>query len=419
MKVLKWFGITILSMMLFISLSVFGLAFTVKSTALNSSFLNREIEQLPISAMARYYTQDIQNSLSPESQDYTAEIIIAINKTIVDIEPELKANLESASTSVYDYFMGKKADPELAITLRNTVLGDAFINKLIDNLPVATIASNVILDQLKTMDIPVESRPLLDYVKPAFVKTEPAIKAELKTATPLIVDYLMGKTQSFNATINLQPIIDNLTTSARDIVVKSLPPEIAKLPQAQIDSYIDQYIDQNYNEIFNVLPTTFSLNQTFIGTDIPAQIADALSQAEEPLATARTYIAMFQRYYIWLIVFCLVLIAGIIAIHHAVRGATRTIGAIFLSYGALEYAGILIGKYFLRVNLFPELETQMAGNTPTELIAYTKQFILNIISPLEKLSLGILIAGVILLVISFVYRHRQTSSNVPENQARA
>ena len=418
MKVLKWLGITILSIMLFISLSVFGLAFTAKSTALNPNFLNREIEQLPISAIADYYTQDLQSSLSPESQDYSAEIITAINKTITDMEPELKANLEDASTQIYDYLLGKKAEPELAITLRNTILSHAFINKLIDNLPVATIATNVILDQLKTVDIPVEARLLLDYVKPAFTKAEPAIKVELKTATPLIIDYLMGKTQGFNATINLQPITDSLMTSAKDIVAKSLPPEIARLPQAQIDSYIDQYIDQNYSELLNILPTTFSLNQTLIGTDLPAQITDALRQAEEPLTKARTYVAIFQLYYIWLVVLCLVLIAGIAAIHHAVRGATRTIGAIFLSYGVLEYGGILIGKYFLRANLFTELEAQMTGNAPTELITYTKQFILNLISPLEILSLGILIAGIILLVVSFVYRPRQAENTNPENQGQ-
>ena len=131
-------------------------------------------------------------------------------------------------------------------------------------------------------------------------------------------------------------------------------------------------------------------------------MAEALAEAEEALEIARQYVGYFQLGYTLLIVFMSLLVLGIVLIIRQVKGITRHLGIPLLTYGAIEYASIWVAKYFMRGQLpLPDI--------PPYLETWMLQFIDNLLNPLEIFSLGLLIGGAVLVIVSFVYRRGQTS----------
>jgi len=97
------------------------------------------------------------------------------------------------------------------------------------------------------------------------------------------------------------------------------------------------------------------------------------------------------------------LVLGIILISRQVRDITRRLGVPLLTYGAIEYAAIFAAKYFTRRwPPWPDI--------PAPLQTWTSRLLDNFLAPLEMFSLGLLIGGIVLIIVSFVYKPRQPSS---------
>lgn len=168
---------------------------------------------------------------------------------------------------------------------------------------------------------------------------------------------------------------------------QSLPPEFAGLPQDMIDAEFDKY----YQQFSEQIPTTIDIGEDMLGPEVMNNIA-----------VAREYISYVQIAYKALIGIILVLIGLIILIHRQVRGATRQLGITFLVYGVPGYVGIFILKNYAMQQL-----TQLTQfNLPAMFQAWLPQFVDDFLAPLEMFTLGILIGGVVLLVVSFVYKPR-------------
>lgn len=401
MKILKWVAISLLSLILFISLFAFGLAYSTKATALNPEFLPNEINNLPVSNLGSQLTSTNFPNLRPE-------VKAAIEQTVKDMEPQMKQATGAAVAQIYDYLLGKKPNPELATTLRNTVLSNAFVDSLIDKTPIATIASNTILEQLSKKNIPAELQPLLNYIQPAFEQAEPDIKTQIKNAAPPVIDYLLGKTKNFKVTISLQPIVVNLLQSAKDFYLKNPPPQLANIPASELAPYVDKYINQNIGLILVDVPSTVTFDETqLIGSkETPAQIANNIKQVEDQLSLVRANIKQFQQYYIYLIIIIVVLIAGIVALYRSVRRTTLNLGIIFVLVGVIQLAGVLIGKVILRLRVIPSMDLS------AELKTFTQQFAYDMLSPLQIFSLIALGIGIVLLVLFFLYRPHTTGDKI-------
>ncbi len=162
---------------------------------------------------------------------------------------------------------------------------------------------------------------------------------------------------------------------------------------------MDRYFNDYYQQFVAEIPATFEIDESVLGPDIPTSTAQALTDAETALAQARLYIGYFRLGYTLLIIFILLLILGIVLIYREVRGASRNLGITFLTYGALEYIGILIGKHFLRTGL-------PLADLPSSLQSWLPQLAINFLRPLEMLSLGLATGGLVLIIVSFVYRPR-------------
>lgn len=295
MKFLKGLVLTLLSFLLFLSLSIFGFVFTLNNTILNPDFVVSELDKLDITSLVRDLVSEQIATQIPPGLEFMAEVI---DDTIADLDPWIKEQTRNAIYSGYDYFL--------------------------------------------------------------------------------------GKSQSLNLVISLEPVKEKLRDNAWAALLKSPPPELAMLPQTMWEQYFNQF----YEEFAGQIPSTFEFNQEPLSPEVSAQ-----------LEQVREAISYTQQGYNVLIGFIALLVLGIILLNRQVRGTTRKLGTIFLTYGASQYAGIFVAKHFAG----PQL-AQLP--IPSQLQAWLPQLVNDFLAPLEMFSLGLLIGGVVLLIVSFVYKPR-------------
>ncbi|MBA7657609.1 hypothetical protein ES703_65548 [subsurface metagenome] len=495
MKILKGLAIGLLSFLLFLSLSIFGILFLLNQTILNSNFISIQLDKLDVAALVeeiiseqedeeafseeletalidtitkleapvkeqlgaaigetydyllgRKETPDLRATLGntflnsafvaslmeeldlsllaeeliseqASEEEFPEELETALINTITELEPLIKEKISAASDPIFDYLLGESQNIDLALTLRNTFLSSDFVVSLVNELDISSLASEFLGEQLLE-DIPEEMEFLVERLDDAIAELEPTIKEELIAAADPILDYLLGESQSISIEISLEPIIENLEDTLREAFLESPPAELTGLPLAEIAQYFDEY----FGELTEMTPSAFELDETLFGTEIPAQIAealaeaeeglgearqniaDALTEAEEGLEQARQYVGYFQLGYKLLIGFIVLLIAGIVLLNREVKSSTRKVGIIFLTCGVPWFAGILVGKYFAGKQL-----AQL--DIPPYFQELLPRLVNDFSAPLQWFSLGLLIGGVVLIVVSFVYpRWRQPSS---------
>jgi hypothetical protein len=300
MKVLKGFGLAILGFLLFMSLSVFGIAFTINSTLLNPDFVVSEVDKINISKLVTDLTEENLGQFPEERQFLNVAIKGAIYKVLSDQEPWLKEQVNKAIYSSYDYFL--------------------------------------------------------------------------------------GRSEKLNVVISLEPLKERLGDSLKQAIIQSLPPEAGGLTPAQIERYLDPY----YQEFIRDVSSDISFDESLIPPD-----------AMEKIVEIRLYIGYFQTGYKALIGFMVLLVLGIVLISRNIRGATHGLGTDFLIYGALEFAGFYIARNYALTNLPMILPKHgIASFLQPWLLELSR----DLLAPLQMFSLGLLIVGVILLVVSFVYK---------------
>lgn len=300
MKFLKGLALSVMSFLLFLSLSLFGLAFALNSTLLKADFVAGEVDKLDVAGLAK----DIIEQQVQFPAEWQA-VKPAIYTIIAAEEPWLKQQARAAINSGYDYFLSKSDHLRLSIPL----------------------------EELKTR--------IKDKVKPVL----------------------------------------------KQFFLQSLPAQLAGATQAQIDQYYEQYFNQYWQQFDSQIPSNLDISESMLPPDTLRQLGEV-----------RQYISYYQLGYKLLIAFMLLLVMGIVLINPHLKGATRELGTVLLSYGAFEYAGIFLAKYFL-----PGFLSAPAGIPPT-LWTWLNGLINDVMSPLGVFSLGCVAGGVVLLVVSFVVK---------------
>ncbi len=397
MKFLKVFGLVILGLFLFLSLSIFGVALILNQTILSPDFVVSEIDNLDYSLMI----EDELRSQPPEEQP-SEEFITAVVDTIDSIEAPVKEQADIAIHSTYDYLLGRRQSPDLAETLGDTFLNSEFVAALLNEINIPALAQAIYNDQM-TEEIPPEMEYLADHLDEVMMELEPWIKEQVIATADPFFDYLLGENQSLNVVISLEPVMESLHDTLEEAFWASPPPEYASLPP----SVLQQYFDEFFEEFTEIIPSTpegehqLEIDETLLGSDIPTEMADALAEAEDGLEEAREYVGYFQLGFKLLIAFILLLILGIVLIYRAVRGSTRQLGFIFLGCGILSLAGFFITKSVA--------ETQIAqSDVPTYLQTWLPQLVDDTLAPLGIYSIVLLVLGVAMLVVSFVYKRQKT-----------
>jgi hypothetical protein len=267
----------------------------------------------------------------------------------------------------------------IVFMLNQTILNPDFAVSQVDRLDIPSLAKEMLSEQIPQEEFVVKA------VNDTIADLEPWLKEQERDAIYSIYDYLEGRSQNLSLVISLEPVKQNLRENLRQAVLQSPPPELAGLPPAEIE----RYLDESYQQISQQIPSTFELSEASLEPGGMAQ-----------LEQVKQYIGYLHLAYNALIGLILLLILLIIVIHRQVRGSARGLGTTFLSCGILSYAGALVAKNVAGTQL-PQL------NIPVYLQGWVPQLIADTLAPLEMYGIALLAVGVVLLVVSFVYKPRQ------------
>jgi uncharacterized Tic20 family protein len=400
MRGLKIAGLIILSFILFISLSVFGLAFLLNRTALNPDFIAAEGDRLEIAPLA---SEAISQELPVELSE---EALGSLTETITTLEPYLKDELNTIVYAVYGYLHGERENPELANLLRLTLVSSDFIVAVIDTMDGPLLAGifwqEFEEEMAQEFQLPEEAfSHLVAGFGELLTDLKPWVKEQVEYAAGPIADYLMGEVESFSITISLGPVIDGLRGVLLGVFLDFPPDELKGLSPEELEQAFDAFLAEFAGEM---LATTFQIDETVIGKDAPLQIASFMSESETVLHQAREYIGYVRLAYILSIVVSVLLIAGIVVIYRNVKGSTRTLGIVFLASGLVVLAIALIGKDVGGEQMF-----QAMLDAPPQLQVWASQLLVDLLAPLQWLGIGFIAGGITLLVVSFVYRSSRTT----------
>jgi hypothetical protein len=276
----------------------------------------------------------------------------------------------------------------LVLTLNQTILNPDFVVSQVDRLNIPSLAKEMLSQQISQLEVPAPYEPYVaEVMDDTIADLEPWIKEQARDGIYSFYDYLEGRSQSLSLTVSLEPVKESLRDNLREAVLQSPPPELAGLPPAEIERYFNEY----YEQISQEIPSTFEFTEASLDPQVMAQ-----------LEQAKQVVGYLHLTYNALIGLILLLILGIVLINRKVKGSTRGLGTTFLTCGALSYAGVLVAKNVAGTQL-----TQL--DIPVYLQAWTPQFLSDFLAPLEMYGIGLMAAGVALLVVSFVYKRGEPS----------
>ena len=395
MRELRIAGLVIMSIILFVSLTVFGLAFWLDRTVLNPDFITAEGEKLQIAAIAgEAMSQELSGGLTEEDVDSLVE-------TITTLEPHLKAELNTIVYSVYEYLHGGRENLELTNLMGLTLLSSDFIIAVIDTIDGPEMAG-LLWEELEdeiTGEFPFPeeaSSQLVVDLGELLTSLKPWAKDQVEYITGPISDYLAGETESFSVTISLEPLRDGFRGVLLGIFLDFPPDELERLSPEELEQEFDvAWVDLAEE----MLPATFEFDETMFGNDGPLQIASAASEAETALGQVREYVGHVRLAFILSIVVSVLLIAGIILIYRNGKGSTRTLGIVFLASGLVLLVLALIGK-----DIGGEQILRAMVGTPQQIQLWASQVLVDLLAPMQWLGVGFMVGGIGSIVASFVYK---------------
>ncbi|UCC16922.1 MAG: hypothetical protein JSU58_11295 [Dehalococcoidales bacterium] len=387
---------------------------------LGEAFLNPEFIDKLLVEISLPELIDIMISGQTGGEEIPEEFIDAIKSVAADLEPDIKEQASEISGPVFDYILGVTQDLDLTAVLRDTVLSEDLVVRLIEKLDLPALAEEVISGQL-IGQIPPELDFLTEFIDDAIIVLEPTLKTELTKSAGPILDYLVGDTSHISIGISMADVAESIENDLREELVSSPPPVYSDLSQSELDDIFNEYIAGRLSEL---LPETFEIDESILGSEIVANFEVAIDEAEQsitdirneldnfvlemqdPLGISRQYVSYFQLVYILLIVFIGLMVLFIILLLRDVRVVCRRIGIPLFIYGLLEYVAIWVGRYFLDGRIhYPDDFPYAAERMINDIVH-------SVMRPLEMFSLALMIVGLVLIVVSYVYKRGQQEPEV-------
>ena len=149
MQFLKGLAITLLSLLLFLSLSVFSLVFMLNQTFLNPDFVVSQMNKLDLSSLVRetgiidQFSQQIGQDIGQQFPQARALVRGVLNNTMADLEPWIKEKTNEVIYATYDYLIGKSQSLSLVISLEpvKDSLGANLRETLLETPPPELVAA--------------------------------------------------------------------------------------------------------------------------------------------------------------------------------------------------------------------------------------------------------------------------------------
>jgi len=260
----------------------------------------------------------------------------------------------------------------IVITVNLTILNPNFIISELDKLDIYSIIANQVREQ-----IPAEEPYIAQVVDETIADLEPWLKEQTATVIYGGCAYLKGD-QELNIVIPLEQVRTTIKDNVEQAILESPPPELAGVPQSQIQVFLSPICA----EIDSQIPQQIEINETSLGPEVATQ----LQQARQIVS----YIELGYKALIGLAALLILLIALIQWWH--VKPIARYIGIPFTIVGITGLVGTIAARNLISRAIQFEI--------PPEIMSRLPQLIADFTSPLQIYSVGFLIAGIGLIILS-------------------
>jgi hypothetical protein len=200
MKILKGCALTFLSFILFLSLCIFGITFSVNQVALNPHYIVKILNDID-------FSQIIQETIQEQSLngDISPELQTALIDTFRKMEPVIKERIGVAIEDTYAYLKGQHATPNFKETLSKSVMNSAFVSELLNEIDISQLIDQVVKEQIGTnADF---SDSFINDLIIVLDKSEPSLKKEIAKASEPIFNYLLMQSPSIDLKSTLRQTI--------------------------------------------------------------------------------------------------------------------------------------------------------------------------------------------------------------------
>ncbi len=363
MNAVKGLGTAVLCILLFITLGLIGTSTWLRATVLSQSFVNREVQSINVTDLARNILNDRVDFNLPSQYAAAEPAVKDMAISVVHVyEPWLKEQFDSITKQLYDYL--QRRTDRLAISIDLTQLKSTLQSNL---WTIWTEKSATYLPEiLGGVEDYIVNNPaqIVQYIPQNFLPPD----ARLLSQQQLIA--YMEANQSL-----VRAQIDSLGTSAI----------IADLNNNVVQPYFNEFTDSFIAQI----PDVYNVNNEVFGQDGLRQLADA-----------RRYLGYFDAAYYGLIALALVLIGLIWVVWREVKRPILAVGSTLGFFGLLELAGAIIAR---SINPFDYA-------TGLDIPSYARNIALNVyhdaLQPMLVFDIVVLVIGVALLTLSFFVRSK-------------
>ncbi len=385
----KIVALIFLGLLLFLSLLLFGFLFSIKMTALDANYVISRLDNLPLAPL-------IEDMEFDETIEKNTAFVNFIRNAVIDNEAEIKERTGEMITWVYGYLNGKSEDLDMALVLKDTVLDPDFSISIVQKADLKPLAKELVVEMMADTDIPfgLSLDPHIDDIS---LDLEPWLKEQVTNSIPPIYDYVLGFSQDTSIVIQLDPVKEIIRSILKQDFLNSPPTEFTELPRTELE----QKFDEVFNDIAGDIWSSIAIDMELLESDIPSDIAKSLADAEDASSKSRKYIGIFNIVYILLIALLVLLIVGVILIYHDFKTVSRILGGIFLGYGTVSLIIVSITRAIARAQI------KAIDEFPASLQTWIEQSATNSLAPVVLLSIILLIIGITLLVIPFIYKHNQ------------
>ncbi|MBA7599080.1 hypothetical protein ES703_06107 [subsurface metagenome] len=275
----------------------------------------------------------------------------------------------------------------IALTLHLSVLNPDFVAEHAERLDIASLTDEIITEQIPPEAADFMGESLDTVLGDTIADLEPWMKEQARDGIYVFYDYIEGRSESLSLIISLETVKESFRANLLAAILASPPPELVGFPPAEIELQFNTY----YSQIDEEIPSTLELDETLLDAEVMEQIE-----------RAKQYVGYFNLSFIVLIAFSLLMILLIILVDLAVRGSTRQIGITFLSVGVVSLVGALIARSVANSQL-------VQSDIPSTLQTWAPPLITDVLTPLGIYGIGLIVVGIALTVVSFVYKRDEYS----------
>jgi hypothetical protein len=274
-----------------------------------------------------------------------------------------------------------------ALMVNQSAINPDFVADRVDEVDIVELTDEIIIEEIPPEAADFMGELLHPVLRYTIGEIEPWLKEQARNIIHVFYDYIEGRNDTLSLIISLEEKVRNFRDNLLDAILTSPPAELLGLNAEEIEAEFEVYFDQIEEEI----PSAIELDEMLLETEVMQQIE-----------RAKQYVGYFNLGFILLIAFILLLILLIILVYREVKGSCRQIGFTFLSVGIVSLVGAFVARSIA--------DSQLATiDMPATLQAWAPGVVFDVLMPLGIYAIGLIVVGIALTVVSFVYKREDYS----------